>query len=65
MTGIPAAVQLVLLPFFPESPRYLLIQKKDAAAAKKGEARLREEGGGQGRSRRATLGRPPAPLPQR
>lgn len=41
VTGIPAAVQLVLLPFFPESPRYLLIQKKDAAAAKKALTRLR------------------------
>lgn len=29
-------MQLLLLPFFPESPRYLLIQKKDEEAAKKG-----------------------------
>nr|XP_058908321.1 uncharacterized protein LOC131750058 isoform X1 [Kogia breviceps] len=34
VTGVPAALQLLLLPFFPESPRYLLIQKKDEAAAK-------------------------------
>lgn len=38
MTGIPAALQLLLLPFFPESPRYLLIQKKDDVAAKNGKA---------------------------
>lgn len=41
VTGIPAAVQLLLLPFFPESPRYLLIQKKDPASAKKALKRLR------------------------
>lgn len=40
VTGIPAALQLLLLPFFPESPRYLLVQKKDPAAAKNGEALL-------------------------
>ncbi|XP_028343679.1 solute carrier family 2, facilitated glucose transporter member 5 isoform X9 [Physeter macrocephalus] len=34
VTGVPAALQLLLLPFFPESPRYLLIQKRDEAAAK-------------------------------
>ncbi|XP_062963189.1 solute carrier family 2, facilitated glucose transporter member 5 isoform X2 [Cynocephalus volans] len=33
LTGVPAALQLLLLPWFPESPRYLLIQKKDEAAA--------------------------------
>lgn len=38
LTGIPAALQLLCLPFFPESPRYLLIQKKDEAAAKNGKA---------------------------
>lgn len=37
LTGVPAALQLILLPFFPESPRYLLIQKKDESAAEKGE----------------------------
>ncbi|XP_039697927.1 solute carrier family 2, facilitated glucose transporter member 5 isoform X3 [Pteropus medius] len=41
LTGIPAAMQLLLLPFFPESPRYLLIQKKDPEAAKKALKRLR------------------------
>ncbi|MBV97646.1 Solute carrier family 2, facilitated glucose transporter member 5, partial [Eschrichtius robustus] len=41
VTGIPAALQLLLLPFFPESPRYLLIQKKDEAAAKNALRRLR------------------------
>uniref|UniRef100_A0A3P9BX67 Solute carrier family 2, facilitated glucose transporter member 5 n=1 Tax=Maylandia zebra TaxID=106582 RepID=A0A3P9BX67_9CICH len=29
LTGIPAAIQLLLLPFFPESPRYMLIQNGD------------------------------------
>ncbi|XP_028343676.1 solute carrier family 2, facilitated glucose transporter member 5 isoform X5 [Physeter macrocephalus] len=38
VTGVPAALQLLLLPFFPESPRYLLIQKRDEAAAKTGTA---------------------------
>ncbi|XP_031790600.1 solute carrier family 2, facilitated glucose transporter member 5 isoform X3 [Piliocolobus tephrosceles] len=41
LTGVPAALQLLLLPFFPESPRYLLIQKKDEAAAKKALQTLR------------------------
>uniref|UniRef100_A0A2K5KRX9 Solute carrier family 2, facilitated glucose transporter member 5 n=1 Tax=Cercocebus atys TaxID=9531 RepID=A0A2K5KRX9_CERAT len=41
LTGVPAALQLLLLPFFPESPRYLLIQKKDEEAAKKALQRLR------------------------
>ncbi|XP_039090857.1 solute carrier family 2, facilitated glucose transporter member 5 isoform X3 [Hyaena hyaena] len=41
VTGVPAALQLLLLPFFPESPRYLLIQKKDEAAAKDALRRLR------------------------
>ncbi|KAB0402950.1 hypothetical protein E2I00_003608, partial [Balaenoptera physalus] len=41
VTGVPAALQLLLLPFFPESPRYLLIQKKDEAAAKNALRRLR------------------------
>lgn len=36
LTGIPAAIQLLLLPFFPESPRYMLIQKGDEKTAKKG-----------------------------
>lgn len=38
VTGVPAALQLLLLPFFPESPRYLLIQKKDEVAAQTGKA---------------------------
>ncbi|XP_029805498.1 solute carrier family 2, facilitated glucose transporter member 5 [Suricata suricatta] len=41
LTGVPAALQLLLLPFFPESPRYLLIQKKDEVAAKNALKRLR------------------------
>lgn len=61
MTGIPAAAQLLLLPFFPESPRYLLIQKKDSASARKGEAPLWEEQRGQGcRTRALGTLRPPS-----
>nr|KAF6380356.1 solute carrier family 2 member 5 [Myotis myotis] len=41
VTGIPAALQLLLLPFFPESPRYLLVQKKNPEAARKALKRLR------------------------
>lgn len=37
LTAIPAVVQLLLLPFFPESPRYLLIQRGDEKTAQKGE----------------------------
>ncbi|MGH0135928.1 UNVERIFIED_CONTAM: hypothetical protein FKN15_059144 [Acipenser sinensis] len=36
LTGIPAVIELVFLPFFPESPRYMLIQKGDEEKAKKG-----------------------------
>lgn len=36
LTGIPAAIELLLLPFFPESPRYMLIQRGDEKSAKKG-----------------------------
>lgn len=36
LTGVPAVLELLLLPFFPESPRYLLIQKGDEHAARKG-----------------------------
>ncbi|XP_069600947.1 solute carrier family 2, facilitated glucose transporter member 9 isoform X2 [Ranitomeya imitator] len=32
---IPAALQVVLLPFFPESPRYLLLEKQDTKRAEK------------------------------
>ena len=49
VTGIPAVMELLLLPFFPESPRYLLVRKKDQPAARKGEAVLWEEGKGQQR----------------
>lgn len=69
VTGIPAALQLLLLPFFPESPRYLLVQKKDQEAARKGEALPWEEEAAQGRSTLArgelwsTRRRPPAPRP--
>lgn len=75
VTGIPAALQLLLLPFFPESPRYLLVQKKNPEAARKGEALLGEVRGlGVGRTglQRLCSGKavgplrrcPPGPLPQ-
>ncbi|XP_059111406.1 solute carrier family 2, facilitated glucose transporter member 5 [Peromyscus eremicus] len=41
LTGVPAALQVLFLPFFPESPRYLLIQKKDVSATEKALQRLR------------------------
>lgn len=41
LTGIPALIELLLLPFFPESPRYMLIQRGDEKAAKKALMRLR------------------------
>ncbi|XP_036067000.1 solute carrier family 2, facilitated glucose transporter member 7 isoform X3 [Oryzias melastigma] len=41
LTGIPALIELLLLPFFPESPRYMLIQKGDEKKAKKALQRLR------------------------
>uniref|UniRef100_A0A6J0SMP3 Solute carrier family 2, facilitated glucose transporter member 5-like isoform X1 n=1 Tax=Pogona vitticeps TaxID=103695 RepID=A0A6J0SMP3_9SAUR len=41
LTGVPAALQLLLLPFFPESPRYLLIQKGDEDGARAALRRLR------------------------
>ncbi|XP_028714297.1 solute carrier family 2, facilitated glucose transporter member 5 [Peromyscus leucopus] len=41
LTGVPAALQVLSLPFFPESPRYLLIQKKDVSATEKALQRLR------------------------
>nr|XP_033778352.1 solute carrier family 2, facilitated glucose transporter member 5 isoform X1 [Geotrypetes seraphini] len=41
VTGIPAVLQLIFLPFFPESPRYCLIQKGDEEKARKGLKRLR------------------------
>ncbi|XP_074162453.1 solute carrier family 2, facilitated glucose transporter member 5 [Sminthopsis crassicaudata] len=42
LTGIPAAMQLLLLPFFPESPRYTLIQKGDEEGARKALKKLRD-----------------------
>uniref|UniRef100_A0A3Q2U3B8 Solute carrier family 2, facilitated glucose transporter member 5 n=1 Tax=Fundulus heteroclitus TaxID=8078 RepID=A0A3Q2U3B8_FUNHE len=41
LTGIPAAMELILLPFFPESPRYTLIQKGDEKGSRKALQRLR------------------------
>nr|XP_020830128.1 solute carrier family 2, facilitated glucose transporter member 5-like isoform X2 [Phascolarctos cinereus] len=41
LTGIPAALQLLFLPFFPESPRYTLIQKGDEEGARKALKKLR------------------------
>ncbi|CAL1606036.1 unnamed protein product [Knipowitschia caucasica] len=41
LTAIPAVIELLLLPFFPESPRYMLIQRGDEKIAKKGLQRLR------------------------
>uniref|UniRef100_A0A669DUS2 Solute carrier family 2, facilitated glucose transporter member 5 n=1 Tax=Oreochromis niloticus TaxID=8128 RepID=A0A669DUS2_ORENI len=41
LTGIPAAIQLLLLPFFPESPRYMLIQNGDEQKTTKALQRLR------------------------
>lgn len=41
LTGIPAALQLLTLPYFPESPRYLLLGKKNQEAARKALQRLR------------------------
>nr|XP_009685676.1 PREDICTED: solute carrier family 2, facilitated glucose transporter member 11-like [Struthio camelus australis] len=42
--GIPALVQLVTLPFFPESPPYLLMQKGDQEGCKKAIRQLWGEG---------------------
>lgn len=36
LTAIPAVIELALLPFFPESPRYMLIQKRDEKNSRKG-----------------------------
>ncbi|XP_061624765.1 solute carrier family 2, facilitated glucose transporter member 5-like isoform X2 [Phyllopteryx taeniolatus] len=41
VTGIPALIELLLLPFFPESPRYTLIQRGDEMTAKKALQSLR------------------------
>ncbi|XP_018597476.2 solute carrier family 2, facilitated glucose transporter member 5 [Scleropages formosus] len=41
LTGIPAIVELLMLPFFPESPRYMLIQKGNTEKARRDLQRLR------------------------
>uniref|UniRef100_A0A8D0TEG2 Solute carrier family 2, facilitated glucose transporter member 5 n=1 Tax=Sus scrofa TaxID=9823 RepID=A0A8D0TEG2_PIG len=41
ITGVPALFQLLSLPFFPESPRYTLIQKRDEETAQQALRRLR------------------------
>ncbi|KFZ62511.1 Solute carrier family 2, facilitated glucose transporter member 5, partial [Podiceps cristatus] len=41
LTGIPSLVQLLTLPFFPESPRYLLIQKGNEEQARQALQKLR------------------------
>uniref|UniRef100_A0A8C7EAN8 Solute carrier family 2, facilitated glucose transporter member 5 n=1 Tax=Nothoprocta perdicaria TaxID=30464 RepID=A0A8C7EAN8_NOTPE len=41
LTGIPSLIQLLILPFFPESPRYLLIQKGDEEQARQALQKLR------------------------
>ncbi|XP_026571545.1 solute carrier family 2, facilitated glucose transporter member 5-like [Pseudonaja textilis] len=41
LTGIPALLQLLFLPFFPESPRFLLIQKKEEEEARQALKTLR------------------------
>ncbi|NXE68940.1 GTR5 protein, partial [Calcarius ornatus] len=38
LTGIPSLIQLLTLPFFPESPRYLLIQRGTEEQARAGTA---------------------------
>ncbi|KAJ7398768.1 Solute carrier family 2, facilitated glucose transporter member 5 [Pitangus sulphuratus] len=41
LTGIPSLIQLLTLPFFPESPRYLLLQKGNEEQARRALRRLR------------------------
>ncbi|KAJ8378882.1 hypothetical protein AAFF_G00233160 [Aldrovandia affinis] len=41
LTGVPAVIELFLLPFFPESPRYMLIQRGDEKKARRDLQRLR------------------------
>ncbi|NWZ90728.1 GTR5 protein, partial [Nesospiza acunhae] len=41
LTGIPSLIQLLTLPFFPESPRYLLIQRGTEEQARRALQRLR------------------------
>lgn len=38
VSGIPALLQFMALPFFPEGPRYLYIDKGDTEGAKQGES---------------------------
>lgn len=35
-SAVPALIQLLTVPFFPDSPRYLLIDKKDKEACIRG-----------------------------
>lgn len=44
ITGIPSLVQLLTLPFFPESPRYLLLQKGNEEQARQGQYCLLTKG---------------------
>ncbi|XP_051028123.1 solute carrier family 2, facilitated glucose transporter member 7 isoform X2 [Acomys russatus] len=41
LTGVPALIQLLSLPFFPESPRYTMIEKGNKDKAKQALRRLR------------------------
>ncbi|NWW80916.1 GTR5 protein, partial [Climacteris rufus] len=41
LTGVPSLIQLLVLPFFPESPRYLLLQKNNEEQARRALQRLR------------------------
>ncbi|KAM4652856.1 solute carrier family 2, facilitated glucose transporter member 5-like [Discoglossus pictus] len=41
LTGIPAVLELIFLPFFPESPRYTLLNKAQEEKARKALQRLR------------------------
>ncbi|XP_074780872.1 solute carrier family 2, facilitated glucose transporter member 5-like isoform X2 [Athene noctua] len=41
LTGIPSLIQVLTLPFFPESPRYLLIQKGNEERARQALQKLR------------------------
>ncbi|XP_039583451.1 solute carrier family 2, facilitated glucose transporter member 5-like isoform X1 [Passer montanus] len=41
LTGIPSLIQLLTLPFFPESPRFLLIQRGNEEQARRALQRLR------------------------
>lgn len=42
LTAIPAAIQAILLLFLPESPRFLILDKKDEDAGKKALKKLRQ-----------------------